>query len=89
RGASRAARENTIEAFRLAVDLGADGVELDVRPTADRVLVVHHDAHLADGRAIVATERAELPADVADLGPALDACRDLVVNLELKNDPSD
>jgi len=73
----------------MAVALGADGVELDVRPTSDRVLVVHHDAHLADGRAIVATERADLPSDVADLGRALDACRDLVVNLELKNDPSD
>ena len=89
RGASRAARENTIEAFRTAVALGADGVELDVRPTADQVLVVHHDAHGPDGRAIVHTDRAEMPADVADLGAALDACRDVVVNLELKNDPSD
>ncbi|MDH4145111.1 MAG: glycerophosphodiester phosphodiesterase family protein, partial [Acidimicrobiia bacterium] len=30
RGASHAARENTIEAFELARALGADGVELDV-----------------------------------------------------------
>lgn len=89
RGASGAARENTIEAFRLAAELGADGIELDVRPTADGVLVVHHDAHLADGRPIVATVRAELPPHVPDLDAALDAARGLVVNIELKNDPTD
>ena len=43
RGASRAAAENTPEAFRLALALGADGVELDVRRAADGALVVHHD----------------------------------------------
>ena len=36
RGASRAARENTVEAFALAVAMGADGIELDVRRTARR-----------------------------------------------------
>lgn len=44
RGARRAAPENTIEAFELAMDLGAEGVELDVRVTSDRALVIHHDA---------------------------------------------
>jgi glycerophosphoryl diester phosphodiesterase len=34
------------------VELGADGVELDLHRSADGVLVVHHDATLADGRAI-------------------------------------
>src|SRR5436305_5677398 len=43
RGASRRAPENTIEAFRLARELGADGVELDVRRTSDGVLVLSHD----------------------------------------------
>ena len=40
RGASAAAPENTVEAFRLARRLGADWVELDVRRTADGALVV-------------------------------------------------
>ncbi len=34
------------------MELGADGVELDLHRTADGALVVHHDAALADGRAI-------------------------------------
>jgi len=43
RGASRAFRENTIPAFRRALELGVDGIELDVHVTIDGVLVVHHD----------------------------------------------
>lgn len=43
RGASGRARENSLEAFRLAVALGADGAELDVHATRDLRLLVHHD----------------------------------------------
>lgn len=46
RGASGYAPENTLPAFRLAADLGADGVELDVQYTKDRKLVVVHDEML-------------------------------------------
>jgi glycerophosphoryl diester phosphodiesterase len=90
RGASVAEPENTLAAFRAAARMGADGVELDVRRTADGRLAVHHDAHLADGRPIVATAGADLPPHVPDLAAALDACRGLdVVNVELKNHPAD
>ncbi len=46
RGASRRAPENTLAAFRLAFEAGADAIELDVQPTADRRLVVLHDRTL-------------------------------------------
>ena len=43
RGASAYAPENTLEAFRLAMEQGADGIELDVQMTKDGELVVIHD----------------------------------------------
>ena len=55
RGASEHAPENTIAAFRRAIDDGAEGVEFDVRLSKDGVPVVIHDATLSrvgqfDGR---------------------------------------
>jgi len=44
RGASHAAPQNTLAAFRKAVEAGADGVELDVHLSRDGVPVVIHDA---------------------------------------------
>ena len=46
RGASGYAPENTMEAFALAADMGADGVELDVQMTRDGYLVVAHDERI-------------------------------------------
>lgn len=43
RGASGYAPENTLEAFRLAMDMGADGFELDVHLSRDGELIVIHD----------------------------------------------
>lgn len=89
RGASARERENTVAAFELAVQLGADAVELDVRRTADDRLVVHHDACVPDGRVIRNTPAAELPDHVPTLDAALDACAGMAVNIEIKNDPSE
>ncbi len=59
RGASAHAPENTLAAFRLAVDAGADGVEFDVQLAKHGVPVFIHDATL---------ERTGLrPERVADL----------------------
>lgn len=89
RGASRAERENTLAAFRRAVELGADGIELDVRRSADSRLVVHHDPRLGDGRLICETAAADLPPEVPELSAALDACAGAFVNVEIKNDPGE
>ena len=89
RGASRAARENTLEAFDLARTLGADGIELDVRRTADGLMAVHHDPALADGRLICEMSASDLPSHVPMLADALDACTGMWVNIEIKNHPDD
>ncbi|MBQ1848254.1 MAG: glycerophosphodiester phosphodiesterase [Clostridia bacterium] len=46
RGASAYAPENTLEAFRLAAEMHADGIELDVYKTADGQIAVSHDNRL-------------------------------------------
>jgi glycerophosphoryl diester phosphodiesterase len=46
RGGSALAPENTVAAFDNGLALGADGLELDVRFSADGVVVVHHDRTL-------------------------------------------
>ena len=46
RGSSALAPENTLGAFRRAIDDGADGVEFDVRLSKDGVPVVIHDSTL-------------------------------------------
>jgi glycerophosphoryl diester phosphodiesterase len=52
--------ENTIDAFRRAMQVGADLVETDVHRTADGVLVLYHDSSI-DGRSIAKTKYADLP----------------------------
>lgn len=92
RGASRQAPENTLDAFAVARTLGADGVELDVRRTADGVPVLSHDP-VVEGYGLVrarpfAPLRAVRP-EVPTLVEALTALRGLVVNIEMKCLPWD
>ena len=92
RGASRRAPENTLAAFATARALGADGVELDVRRTADGVAVLSHDPAL-DGYGLVrerpfAQLRAARP-DVPTLDEALAELSGLLVNIEMKCLPWD
>ncbi len=47
RGASAYAPENTLEAFALAIEMKADGIELDVHRTKDGHLVVTHDGEIS------------------------------------------
>ncbi len=71
------ARENTLASFDLALQHGADAIELDVHVSADAVVVVHHDAELRDADA---TPISSLSAwELARRGvPTLDEVCDLV-----------
>ena len=89
RGARLAERENTVAAFERAVAVGAEWIELDVRRTHDDVLVIHHDAHLPDGRLIREATAEALPDWVPTLAEALEACQGAAVNIEIKNDPAE
>jgi len=58
RGSSSAEPEHTLKAYLRAIDEGADGLECDVRLTADSHLVCVHDRHVnrtSNGRGIVST----------------------------------
>src|SRR5271155_5053535 len=46
RGARAMYPENTIPAFRYAIEIGVDFLEMDVAVTKDSVLVISHDPHI-------------------------------------------
>lgn len=84
RGLHTSERENTLAAFRAAVEFGVDGVELDVRRTRDGELVVHHDR--AIGPLVIAqSARSALPDHIPTLREALDCLEGVQVNVEIKN----
>jgi glycerophosphoryl diester phosphodiesterase len=67
RGASEMAKENTLESFKRAIDLGADMIEFDVRRTKDHVLIVHHDK-LIEGRPVHELTYQEISKIAGNLG---------------------
>ncbi|MDZ4674752.1 MAG: glycerophosphodiester phosphodiesterase family protein [Gemmatimonadota bacterium] len=90
RGASGLRPENTLTAFALALELGADGIELDVRISRDGVPVVHHDPDLTrtTGRAGLVRELTAGELAAADAGdgegiPALATVLEATGNLPL------
>lgn len=89
RGDRSRADDNTIEAFQLAVAAGTDGVELDVRRTADGVLIVSHDDHPRDVPPFSDLSFSELRTrapHVPTLREAMEVIpRSVFVNVEIKN----
>jgi glycerophosphoryl diester phosphodiesterase len=76
RGAASEAPENSLEALGLAMELGADALELDVRRSVDGTLVVIHDADLtrtsrARGRVAELTAAQIRRADLSDASDPL------------------
>lgn len=99
RGSCLRAPENSLKAFELALTEGADGVELDVRLSADGAVVVCHDPTFerVAGMPLVVADATTAQLREVDLGegerPALldqvlDLCAgtDLRLNVELKGD---
>jgi glycerophosphoryl diester phosphodiesterase len=77
RGARAHAEENTLEAFRLALRLGATGLESDVWVTADGVAVLDHDGLVRQGlrkRPIAELRRDQLPRHIPSLAELLETC---------------
>ncbi|MFM8980997.1 MAG: glycerophosphodiester phosphodiesterase [Planctomycetia bacterium] len=90
RGLCTGAPENTLAAFEAAARAGVDGIETDVRCTADGVLVLVHDRHLPGGRPVAQARLAELaaalaPAPACTVAEALATFPHLLWNLELKD----
>ncbi|MFQ5415557.1 MAG: glycerophosphodiester phosphodiesterase [Myxococcota bacterium] len=74
RGASGYAPENTLPAFRRALEIGAVEVELDVQQSADGVLVLFHDRILDEKTDLSGPVRQHAAADLeaADVGTWFD-----------------
>jgi glycerophosphoryl diester phosphodiesterase len=89
RGARAHAPENTLEAFTLALRLGATGLESDVWLTADGEAVLDHDGVVGGRlrrRKISTATRAELPEHVPTLEELYAECgTDLELSLDVKD----
>ena len=80
--------ENTLPAFEAARRLGIDGIETDVRLSADGKAVIMHDRVTPAGRAISSITHREIERDVGHAVPLLneilEAIPDVLWNIEIK-----
>ena len=89
RGARAHAAENTLDSFKLALKLGATGLESDVWRTKDGEAVLDHDGVVRSGlrrRSIADCNRGQLPSHIPSLAELYDACG---VEFELSLDVKD
>ena len=96
RGGRAHARENTLEAFALARQMGATGIETDAWMTADGEIVLNHDGVVGGlpgfstrrivGRRIARLARSRMPAHVPTLGEYYQHCgTDLPLSVDVKD----
>ncbi len=93
RGARAHAPDNTIEAFQLALRLGATGLESDVWITSDGIAVLDHDGEVRSGlfkkKSIGQIRRDQLPEHIPALRELFEACgTEYHLSLDLKGPDS-
>lgn len=90
RGARAHAPENTIDSFRLAIEMGATGLETDVWLTADGVPVIDHDGLVGSiirRKPISKILRENLPAHIPTLADFYEAINPrFPVSIDVKDD---
>lgn len=92
RGYHVQAPENTLESFEAAVAMGVDGIETDIRLSADRVPILCHDHLTPDGRDVASLSQADVANAFGHPIPTLeqalllpvDGKEDFLWNLEIK-----
>lgn len=89
RGYHATVPENTMDAFEQAVAMGVDGIETDIRLSADGKAILFHDRVSRDGREVSTLSRQELSDvsgySVPTVEEALEAIPDVLWNLEIKS----
>lgn len=88
RGYHESLPENTMAAFQAAVEIGVDGIETDVRLSADGQPVLYHDRHAPNSRTVAELTRDELASvsghEIPTLEEILARWPDLTWNIEIK-----
>lgn len=85
RGASIECEENTLESFRVAIQLGADYLECDVHLSKDGIPVVIHDDEVGGKEVQNQTEEELRQYDVPTLKEVLDLGHPVMVELKPEN----
>lgn len=90
RGGRAHGPDNTLEAFRIALGMGATGLETDAWVTADGIAVLDHDGRARSGlrpRRISTLTRAQLPSHIPSLDDLYRACgSDFELSIDVKDD---
>ena len=90
RGAKGYVTENTLASFQKAIDIGVDGIELDVHLSSDEKVMVIHDETIERTTSLKGLVKELSAKELEQLGiPTLEAVFDLVnqkcfINIELK-----
>ncbi len=91
RGARAHTRENTVAAYALAIEQGADGVELDVRRSRDGAIIIHHEDRAEPGSPPFISQDLRTIRAATPWVPTLDEAwmaigDEALLNIEIKND---